>query len=104
LVRLADELAGLERTIRQALARAEELRSAADGLLARRDELRGRLDAYRAKAARSGFAEDAALTDRYQSAYDLLYTAPCRLPAATQAVHAYQQSLNDLIAAAKESR
>jgi hypothetical protein len=104
LVRLADELAGLDRTIRQALARAEELRSAADGLLARRDELRGRLDAYRAKAARSGFAEDAALTDRYQSAYDLLYTAPCRLPAATQAVHAYQQSLNDLIAAAKESR
>lgn len=104
LVRLADELAGLERTIRQALARAEELRSAADGLLARRDELRGRLDAYRAKAARSGFAEDAALTDRYQSAHDLLYTAPCRLPAATQAVHAYQQSLNDLIAAAKESR
>ena len=104
LVRLADELAGLERTIRQALARAEELRSAADGLLARRDELRGRLDAYRAKAARSGFAEEAGLTDRYQSAHDLLHTAPCRLPAATQAVHAYQQALNDLIAAAKEAR
>ena len=104
LARLADELSGLERTIRAALTRAEELRRAADGLLERRDELRGRLDAYRAKAARSGFAEDAGLTDRYQSAYDVLYTAPCRLPAATQAVHAYQQALNDLIAAAKEPR
>ena len=103
LARLADELSTLEGTIRAALARAEELRSTADGLLARRDELRGRLDAYRAKAARSGFAEDAGLTDRYQSAYDLLYTAPCRLPAATRAVHAYQQALNDQIAA-KESR
>ncbi len=103
LTRLADELSALEGSIRSALARAEELRSAADGLLARRDELRGRLDAYRAKAARSGFAEDAGLTDGYQSAHDLLYTAPCRLPAATRAVHAYQQALNDLIAA-KESR
>jgi hypothetical protein len=104
LTRLADELSGLERSIRQALDRADELRAAADGLLARRDELRGRLDAYRAKAARSGFAEDAGLTDLHQAAYDLLYTAPCRLAAATRAVHAYQQALNDLIAAAKESK
>jgi hypothetical protein len=104
LTRLADELDGLERSARQALNRAEELRAAADGLLARRDELRGRLDAYRAKAARSGYAEEAGLTDRYQAAYDLLHTAPCRLAAATQAVHAYQQTLNDMIAAAKEAK
>ena len=104
LLRRAEELAGLERSVRQALERAGELRGAAEGLIARRDELRGRLDAYRAKAARSGFAEEAGLTDRYQAAHDLLYTAPCRLAAATQAVHAYQQALNDLIAAAKESK
>jgi hypothetical protein len=104
LPRLADELAGLDRSVRQALRRARELREAAEGLIARRDELRGRLDAYRAKAARSGFAEEAGLTDGYQTAHDLLYTAPCRLPAATQAVHAYQQALNDLIVAAKESK
>jgi hypothetical protein len=104
LRRLADELAGLDRSVRQALQRARELRDAAEGLIARRDELRGRLDAYRAKAARSGFAEEAGLTDGYQTAHDLLYTAPCRLPAATQAVHAYQQALNDLIVAAKESK
>ena len=104
LLRRAEELAGLERSVRQALERAGELRGAAEGLIARRDELRGRLDAYRAKAARSGFAEEAGLTDRYQAAHDLLFTAPCRLAAATQAVHAYQQALNDLIAAAKESK
>jgi hypothetical protein len=104
LTRLADELGALERSAREALERAEELRAAADGLIARRDELRGRLDAYRTKAARSGYAEDAGLTDRYQAAYDLLHTAPCLLPAATQAVHAYQRALNDLIAAAKEAK
>jgi hypothetical protein len=102
LGKLAEELAGLERDIRQALARARELGTSADELIARRDELRGRLDAYRAKAARSGFAEDAGLTDRYQSAHDLLFTAPCKLAAATKAVYAYQQALNELIAA-KES-
>jgi hypothetical protein len=99
LGKLAEELAGLERDIRQALARARELGAGADQLIARRDELRGRLDAYRAKAARSGFAEDGGLTDRYQTAHDLLFTAPCKLPAATKAVYAYQQALNELIAA-----
>lgn len=103
LGKLAEELSGLEREIRQALARARELGSGADELLGRRDELRGRLDAYRAKAARSGFAEDTKLTDLHQTAYDLLFTAPCTLPAATKAVYAYQQALNALIAAKERS-
>jgi hypothetical protein len=97
--RVANELAGLERSARQALARAAELRAAADGLLGRRDELRGRLEAYRAKAGRLGFAEDEVLTERHQRAHSLLYTAPCDLRQATQAVHAYQQALANLIAA-----
>src|SRR5437763_1561896 len=49
-VQLADDAAALQRAATRARQRADELRDAADGLLARRDELRGRLEAYRAKA------------------------------------------------------
>ncbi len=66
------------------------------GLLARRAELRGRLEAYRAKAVARGLAEDARLAGLFAQAHDLLYTAPCDLRAATRAVHAYQTSLVDL--------
>ena len=67
-------------------------RSAA-ALLGRRDELRGLLDAYQAKAARLGAAEDTELTARYQRARDLLWTAPCDLAAAAAAVTYYQQAI-----------
>ena len=92
-VALGAAFTAAERDTRRATERAEALRTAADGLLARRDELRGRLDAYRAKAARRGRLEEPALTERYRAAHDLLYTAPCDLPAATRAVFAYQQAL-----------
>ncbi|GAA4208935.1 hypothetical protein [Actinocatenispora rupis] len=92
--RLGAAARGLERDITEARTRAAELRAAADGLLARRDELRGRLDAYRAKAARLGLLEDTDLARRHTAAQTLLYTAPCDLPAATRAVFAYQQALS----------
>lgn len=95
--RLADELTGLDRAITAARQRARQLREAADGLLARRAELRGRLAAYQAKAARFGLVEDVGLSARHSQAHDLLYTRPCDLPAATRAVFAYQQALADLI-------
>ncbi|HEY7174579.1 MAG TPA: hypothetical protein VH442_06655, partial [Micromonosporaceae bacterium] len=44
--RLADDVATVRDTIARAIARARELRAAADGLVARRDELRGRLEGY----------------------------------------------------------
>jgi hypothetical protein len=59
-----------------------EAERAATGLLGRRDELHGLLDAYQAKAARLGAAEDMDLTARYQQARDLLWIAPCDLTAA----------------------
>lgn len=90
---LTDDAGTLERSARRAAERVGELRTAADGLLARRDELRGRLDAYRAKAARLGYAEHEELTVAYAKARELLYTAPCDLRAATRAVFAYQQAL-----------
>ncbi|OLB63958.1 MAG: hypothetical protein AUI10_13145 [Actinobacteria bacterium 13_2_20CM_2_72_6] len=90
---LVDAAATLERSATRARARADELREAADGLLARRDELRGRLEAYRAKAATLGYAEDEELTELHTRARELLYTAPCDLRAATRATFAYQQAL-----------
>jgi hypothetical protein len=94
--RLATELAAAERTAATAVERAAQLKVAADGLLERRAELRGRLDAYRAKAARMGFAEHAGLAEKHRAAEDLLYLSPCDLPAATRALVAYQRYLNDL--------
>jgi hypothetical protein len=51
------------------------------------------LQAYKAKAARLGAAEDLGLTERYDVARDLLWTAPCDLGAAADAVAAYQQAI-----------
>ena len=61
--------------------------------MAKRDELRGLLGAYKAKAARLGAVEDAALAERYDRARDLLWTAPCDLTAAEAAVAGYQQAV-----------
>jgi hypothetical protein len=101
--RLAVELAAAERATAAGLQRAEQLKAAADGLLERRAELRGRLDAYRAKAARMGFAEHSGLAEKHRTAQDLLYVSPCDLPAATRALVAYQRYLNDLSERGKSS-
>jgi DNA repair exonuclease SbcCD ATPase subunit len=95
--KLADEATALQQSIARAKQRAAELRDAADGLLARRDELRGRLDAYRAKAARHRLDENDALAQLHAKAHELLYTAPCELPEATRAVFAYQRALTRLV-------
>jgi hypothetical protein len=68
------------------------------GLLAARNEMRGRLDAYRAKALRRGLGEDAELTPLAEAARTALYTAPCDLDAARTAVNAYQDALTATIA------
>ena len=65
----------------------------ATALLDRREELRGLLDAYRARAAKLGGAEDSDLDARYDRARDLPWTAPCDLPAAADAVTGYQQAV-----------
>lgn len=66
-------------------------------MLAARNELRGRLDAYRAKALRRGLAEDETLGPLADAARTSLYTAPCDLDAARAAVHAYQDALNSTL-------
>ncbi len=92
-MRLTSELDLLGKQASAALRQCREAEQAAAGLLGRRDELRGLLDAYRAKAGQLGGAEDAALGERYQRAHDLLWTAPCDLAAASAAVTGYQQAV-----------
>jgi hypothetical protein len=66
------------------------------GLLQRRAELRGRLDAFRARAVRFGLAEHRRLTELHGRAHWELWNAPCDLRAATVALSAYQRSLQEL--------
>jgi hypothetical protein len=91
--RLASELDLIERELAEATTRFHDAERALAGVLSRRDELRGLLGAYRAKAARLGAAEDPALTERYDRARGLLWTAPCDLVAAADAVTGYQQAV-----------
>ncbi|MBV9205560.1 MAG: hypothetical protein JO037_09190 [Actinobacteria bacterium] len=91
--RLESELDLLTRALAAETAKFREAERTVVTLIARRDELRGLLGAYKAKAARLGAAEDAGLADRYDRARDLLWTAPCDLDAAAAAVTGYQQAV-----------
>ncbi|HEV8562424.1 MAG TPA: hypothetical protein VGR06_39395 [Actinophytocola sp.] len=93
--RLAGELGRLDRDAAAALAEAKDQLAARVGLFDRRAELRGRLDAYRAKAAKQGRAEELPLAALHGAAQDLLYIAPCDLAAATRAVNRYQQAVQE---------
>jgi hypothetical protein len=89
--RLSSELADLERQAAAALSRCRAAEQEAAALLDRRDELRGLLDGYRARAARLGAPGNGALQARYEEARELLWTRPCDLSASASAVTAYQQ-------------
>ena len=93
LPRLATELAAIEKEAAAAAVRWKEAEGAARASLARRSELRGLLDAYRAKAGKLGAAENPQLTRRYQVARDSLWSAPCDLAASADAVRSYQQAV-----------
>ena len=91
--RLGSELDLLERELAAETAKFQESERTVVTLLGRRDELRGLLDAYKAKAARLGAAEDGRLADLYEQARGMLWTAPCDLAAAAAAVKNYQQAV-----------
>jgi hypothetical protein len=90
--RLSPLLEALEARAEEELSRARESLTAVTAPLAVRAELRGRLDAYRAKVARHGLGEDPLLIERYDAARRMLWSAPCDLRAAEQAVLRYQQA------------
>jgi hypothetical protein len=81
----------LRRRIAAAHARAEQALELAQGLLDRRAELRGRLAAYQAKAARLGVSEEPDVLSANRIATGLLGRVPCDLAAITRAITDYQQ-------------
>ncbi|WP_217240353.1 hypothetical protein [Streptomyces sp. AC555_RSS877] len=97
--RLSPLLESLEQKAEDELLRARESLSAVTAPLAVRAELRGRLDAYKAKVARHGLAEDSLLVERYDAARRMLWSAPCDLRVAEQAVLRYQHAAAELLAA-----
>ncbi|MFI9340043.1 hypothetical protein ACIG0D_02010 [Streptomyces sp. NPDC052773] len=95
--RLSPLLESLEQKAEEELLRARESLTAVTAPLAVRAELRGRLDAYKAKVARHGLAEDPLLVERYDAARRMLWSAPCDLRVAEQAVLRYQQAAAELL-------
>lgn len=83
---------------------AEQATKANAAPLARRNELRGLLDAYRAKAAALGRDEDGQLARLYDAARDVLYIAPCPLPTAEALVRQYVAAVNTKSRAGTELR
>lgn len=88
-------LRSLRRRIDAALQAAREEEQLAQGLLDRRAELKGRLTAYQAKAARLGLGEDRDLLACIRIAKGLLSRQPCDLRAVTRAISDYQQMIAD---------
>jgi hypothetical protein len=84
-------LLSLRHRIEAALHAAHQEEELAQGLLDRRDELKGRLTAYQAKAARLGLGEDRDLLACGRIAEGLLSRRPCDLRAVTRAVSDFQQ-------------
>ncbi len=96
--RLSPLLEGLEQRAEDELERARAQLSAVTAPLAVRAELRGRLDAYKAKVAQHGLAEDRMLMERYDAARRMLWSAPCDLRAAEDAVLRYQHAAQEVLA------
>ncbi|MEU7422904.1 MULTISPECIES: hypothetical protein [unclassified Streptomyces] len=102
--RLSPLLESLEQKAEDELLRARESLTAVTAPLAVRAELRGRLDAYRAKVARHGLAEDPLLIERYDAARRMLWSAPCDLRVAEQAVLRYQRLAAEQLGSASAPR
>ncbi|MBC7271671.1 MAG: hypothetical protein H5T76_23680 [Streptomyces sp.] len=102
--RLSPLLESLERKAEDELLRARESLTAVTAPLAVRAELRGRLDAYKAKVARHGLAEDPMLVERYEKARRMLWSAPCDLRVAEEAVLRYQHAAAELLSGPRDRR
>ena len=84
-------LLSLRHRIEAAMRAAHQEEELAQGLLDRRNELKGRLTAYQAKAARLGLGENRDLLACSRIAEGLLSRQPCDLRAVTRAVSDFQQ-------------
>lgn len=86
-------LTDLETEVDEAAAEVRTAHALADGLIERRTELRGRFEAYRAKAGRLGLSERPDLLALDADVRRMLWTRPADLAAATRALVSYQQLL-----------
>ncbi|MFD3942322.1 hypothetical protein [Streptomyces sp. NPDC058579] len=102
--RLSPLLESLEVEAEDELQRARASLTAVTAPLAVRAELRGRLDAYKAKVARLGAAEDPLLIERYDAARRMLWSAPCDLRVAEQTVLRYQQAVAEVLSGPRDVR
>ncbi|GAA3866665.1 hypothetical protein [Streptomyces sedi] len=96
--RLSPLLESLERRADEELRRARDSLSAVTAPLAVRAELRGRLDAWRARVVRAGRVDEPLLSERYDVARRLLWTAPCDLRTAETAVRRYREAAAEALA------
>ncbi|MEU3307022.1 hypothetical protein ACWGSK_17950 [Nocardiopsis sp. NPDC055551] len=94
---LGARLGELQRSVHESGDDARDRERNLGGLLQRRAELRGRLDAFRARAVRLGLAEHERLVEPHGRAHWELWKAPCDLRAATVALSAYQRALQELV-------
>jgi hypothetical protein len=88
--------AALDSLLVAVAAEADALRAArelASGLIERRDELRGRCEAYRAKAHRLGRSEQPEILRLEEELRAVLWARPCDLAAATRVLAEYQRLL-----------
>ena len=92
---LSREVDELDRVAASTLDATRTAQRAISGLLDRRAELRGRLEAYQVKAARLGHAEDSELARLHDEAHRILFTSPCDLPGATRALNRYRLAIQD---------
>jgi hypothetical protein len=90
----AKRLSALEDDVRKAAEQARTTAKALYGLVGRRDELRGRLGACQVMAVRKGLAEHPPVTELYERARALLWSAPCDLTSAATAVENYQRAIH----------
>ncbi|WNV85472.1 serine protease [Umezawaea sp. Da 62-37] len=91
---VARHLAGRERSVDKAVEDGRRLRADLDRRLARRAELRARLDGYAEMALNHGRVEDPELDLAYGRAWEALFVAPCDLEAAERALNAYAAAVH----------
>lgn len=89
----AQGLAQWRRQIDAHLANARRIHAANLAPVQQRDDLRGLLDGFRAKAAAKGLAEHPGLAEAHAAAREVLFVAPCPLDLAETRVRQFQAAL-----------
>nr|QLK00756.1 trypsin-like peptidase domain-containing protein [Micromonospora carbonacea] len=99
---LLEHLAAVEHSTDRALHEVARLRQELTARATEHQQLRGLLDAHRARAVAGGWTEHQGLGRSYRRAHDLLWAGPCDLAEATEAVHAYAEAVRRILGERQE--